>query len=78
MGFSRAEYEIPINYPWPGHPQAWASGAMPFLLIALLGVTPDAFSKRLRIVRLPPIFSIVWICAIYRSDRRPSIFTFSA
>ncbi|OQW37302.1 MAG: hypothetical protein A4E19_14165 [Nitrospira sp. SG-bin1] len=50
-GFGRAEYEIPINYPVACHPQAWASGAIPFLLTTLLGVTPDAFAERLRIVR---------------------------
>lgn len=50
-GFGRAEYEIPINYPVACHPQAWASGAMPFLLTTLLGLAPDAFAKRLRIVR---------------------------
>ncbi|ALA59248.1 putative Amylo-alpha-1,6-glucosidase [Nitrospira moscoviensis] len=50
-GFGRAEYEIPINYPVACHPQAWASGAMPFLLTTLLGLAPDGFGKRLRIVR---------------------------
>lgn len=50
-GFGRAEYEIPIHYPVACHPQAWASGAIPFLLTTLLGVAPDAFAKRLRIVR---------------------------
>jgi len=50
-GFSRREYEIPINYPVACHPQAWAAGALPFLLTTLLGFEPDAFGKRLRIVR---------------------------
>lgn len=50
-GFSREEYEIPISYPVACHPQAWASGAMPFLLTTLLGLTPEAFAKRLRIIR---------------------------
>lgn len=50
-GFGREEYDIPINYPVACHPQAWASGAIPFLLTTLLGVAPDAFAKRLRIVR---------------------------
>jgi glycogen debranching enzyme len=50
-GFSRREYEIPINYPVACHPQAWAAGALPFLVTTLLGLEPDAFSKRLRIVR---------------------------
>lgn len=50
-GFERAEYEIPVNYPVACHPQAWASGSLPFLLTTLLGLTPDAFNHRLRIVR---------------------------
>jgi glycogen debranching enzyme len=50
-GFSRQEYDIPINYPVACHPQAWASGTIPFLLVTLLGLTPEAFDKRLRIVR---------------------------
>jgi glycogen debranching enzyme len=50
-GFGREEYEIPINYPVACHPQAWASGTFPFLLTTLLGLRPDAFAKRLRIIR---------------------------
>jgi glycogen debranching enzyme len=50
-GFSRKEYEVPINYPVACHPQAWASGSMPFLLTILLGLAPEAFEQRLRIVR---------------------------
>ncbi len=48
-GFSRQEYEIPVNYPVACHPQAWAAGALPFLVTTLLGLEPDAFGKRLRI-----------------------------
>jgi glycogen debranching enzyme len=50
-GFGRAQYEIPINYPVACHPQAWASGSLPFLLTTLLGLIPEAFEKRLRISR---------------------------
>lgn len=50
-GFGRTEYEVPISYPVACHPQAWASGALPFLLTTLLGLTPDGFEKRLRIKR---------------------------
>ncbi len=55
-GFSRDEYEVPIHYPVACHPQAWAAGALPFLVTTLLGLTPEAFDKRLQIVRplLPP------------------------
>ena len=48
-GFSRQEYEIPVNYPVACHPQAWAAGTLPFLVTTLLGLEPDAFGKRLRI-----------------------------
>ena len=48
-GFSRQEYEIPVNYPVACHPQAWAAGALPFLVTTLLGLEPDAFGNRLRI-----------------------------
>jgi glycogen debranching enzyme len=50
-GFDREAYEIPINYPVACHPQAWASGSLPFLLTTLLGLLPEAFEKRLRIRR---------------------------
>jgi glycogen debranching enzyme len=50
-GFSRQEYEIPVNYPVACHPQAWAAGALPFLVVTLLGLEPDAFNQHLRIVR---------------------------
>ena len=50
-GFSRQDYEMPIDYPVACHPQAWAAGTLPFLLTTLLGLEPDAFGKRLRIVR---------------------------
>jgi hypothetical protein len=33
------------------HPQAWASGAVPYLVEALLGLVPEAFERRLRVVR---------------------------
>jgi glycogen debranching enzyme len=49
-GFSREEYQIPVNYPVACHPQAWAAGAMPFLVETLLGLRPEAFEHRLRIV----------------------------
>lgn len=50
-GFGREDYEIPINYPVACHPQAWAAGALPFLLATLLGLEPEAFDQRLEIVR---------------------------
>ena len=50
-GFSRARDPIPIRYPVADHPQAWASGSMPYFIETLLGLTPEAFDGRLRIVR---------------------------
>jgi glycogen debranching enzyme len=50
-GFSRADYEDPVPYPVACSPQAWAAGALPFMLIAGLGITPDALAGTLRIRR---------------------------
>jgi glycogen debranching enzyme len=50
-GFGREEYGQPVRYPVACHPQAWAAGAIPFLVETFLGLVPDAFNKRLKIVR---------------------------
>ena len=50
-GFDQREYRVPIPYPVADHPQAWASGSMPYLVSTLLGLRPEAFDRRLRIVR---------------------------
>jgi glycogen debranching enzyme len=50
-GFSREEYGIPIPYPVACRPQAWAAGAVPFMLETSLGLMPEAFERRLRVVR---------------------------
>jgi glycogen debranching enzyme len=50
-GFGREEYGQPVRYPVACHPQAWAAGAIPFLVETFLGLVPDAFDKRLKIVR---------------------------
>lgn len=50
-GFSRREYSAPVAYPVACHPQAWSSGALPFMIVALLGLRADAMRHRLRIVR---------------------------
>ncbi len=50
-GFSRSEYEVPVPYAAANPPQAWAAGAIPYLLEAVLGLVPEAFDRRLRIVR---------------------------
>ncbi len=57
-GFNRHEYCVPIHYPVACHPQAWAAGAVPFLLESALGLEPDGFGRRL-IVRRPCLPSFV-------------------
>lgn len=50
-GFRREEYGIPVHYPVACHPQAWAAGTVPYLVETSLGLVPEAFEHRLRIVR---------------------------
>ena len=50
-GFEKDEYGIPVDYPVACRPQAWAAGAIPFLVITCLGLQADAFAQRLRIVQ---------------------------
>ncbi len=50
-GFSRKQFKVPVRYPVACHPQAWAAGSVPFMVTSLLGIIPDAFHGRLRIVR---------------------------
>lgn len=50
-GFERDDYGVPVRYPVADHPQAWAAGAVPYLMTTLLGLVPEAFERRLRIVR---------------------------
>ncbi len=50
-GFRRREFGRPVSYPVACHPQAWAAGSVPYLLTSLLGLTPEAFDRRLRVVR---------------------------
>lgn len=50
-GFQQNVYSVPARYPIAAHPQAWAAGSLPFMLTTLLGLEPEAFDHRLRIVR---------------------------
>lgn len=50
-GFPREDYNVPVNYPVACQPQAWAAGAVPYLLKVMLGITPEALDRRLRITR---------------------------
>jgi glycogen debranching enzyme len=55
-GFDRGPDERhPVRYPVACSPQAWAAAAMPYALVSLLGLEPNALECRLRIVgpRLP-------------------------
>jgi glycogen debranching enzyme len=60
-GFRRRDFGVPVHYPVACHPQAWAAGAVPFMLERLLGLEPEAFDNRLRIVR--PILpeGVTWL-----------------
>lgn len=49
-GFSRAKYEVPVHYPLASKPQAWAAGAIPYMLTSLLGLQPETDADRLNIV----------------------------
>ncbi len=50
-GFSKKRYQTPVRYPVACHPQAWAAGAIPLMITALLGITADGFNGRLRVER---------------------------
>jgi glycogen debranching enzyme len=50
-GFAQEDYGVPVRYPVACHPQAWAAGSLPFLIESLLGLRPEGFEHRLRIVR---------------------------
>jgi len=63
-GFDREDYAIPVRYPVACHPQAWAAGAIPYLLQVMLGLEPQAFEKRLRLLR-PWLPSFVQSVALY-------------
>ncbi len=50
-GFERDRFGVPVRYPVACHPQAWAAGSIPELLRSNLGLEPDGFSHRLRVLR---------------------------
>ena len=60
-GYDRREYGVPVRYPVACHPQAWAAGSVPHLLTSALGLVPEGFDDRLRVVRpdLPSFVSAV-------------------
>ena len=50
-GFSRTQFHTPVPYPVACHPQAWAAGAIPFMLTAGLGLNADGLNGTLRVRR---------------------------
>jgi glycogen debranching enzyme len=50
-GFGRTELAVPVPYPVACRPQAWAAGAIPFLLTTALGLRADALARRLIVER---------------------------
>ena len=71
-GFERAEFGIPVRYPVACHPQAWAAGAFPHLVTTALGLVPDGFARRLRIVepRLPEFLDQLTLSGLRIADAR--------
>jgi glycogen debranching enzyme len=49
-GIARTSYGVPIGYPIACSPQAWAAGALPFMLSQVLGLRPRA-GRVLEVVR---------------------------
>jgi glycogen debranching enzyme len=60
-GFDRQRFPRPVHYPVACHPQAWAAGAIPFMLQSALGIRPAAFEHRLVVERpvLPAALGVV-------------------
>jgi glycogen debranching enzyme len=50
-GYPRRAGTRPIPYPETCSPQAWAAGAIPYMLTSCLGLEPDAPGGRLRVAR---------------------------
>ena len=49
-GIQRGESGTPVHYPVSCSPQAWASGAIFFMLASILGIRPSAQRKELNII----------------------------
>jgi glycogen debranching enzyme len=71
-GFSRTEFETPVPYPVACQPQAWAAGAIPYLVTGGLGLVPDGLARRLRVRRpsLPRWLSRVEVRGLRVADAR--------
>src|SRR6185437_9184505 len=62
-GLPRSPEGRPVPYPVACRPQAWAAGAVPAILSAVLGLCPDASRGELLIVhpQLPPWLNSVQV-----------------
>jgi glycogen debranching enzyme len=71
-GFPKEDYGVPVIYPVACQPQAWSAGAVPYMLSTLLGLVPEAFEERLRIVRptLPNLVNQVEVRGLRVGDAR--------
>ncbi len=67
-GFPRRKQSFPVSYPAANSPQAWASGAVIYLLETLLGVTPQ--QDRLLLEAPTEGLSIFLSGVPYRGSRR--------
>lgn len=50
-GTERSAHQAPVPYPVACRPQAWAAGAFPLIIQAILGLCPDAPNGRLLVVQ---------------------------
>jgi glycogen debranching enzyme len=71
-GFGRTEFAVPAPYPVACRPQAWAAGAVPFLLTEALGLRADALEGRLAVHRpvLPRWLNRVEVTGLRVGDAR--------
>ena len=69
-GFARSAFGEPVRYPVACHPQAWAAGSVPFLMVSALGLVAEGFDNRLRVVRpiLPDLTSRVEVIGLRVGD----------
>ncbi len=74
-GFEREGYDTPVHYPVACSPQGWSAGAIPFMLQSLLGLIPEAFEHRLRIVRpvLPSFVNEIELRGLRVGDARADL-----
>jgi glycogen debranching enzyme len=74
-GYGRDAFARPIRYPVACHPQAWAAGSVPFMITSLLGLSPDGFASKLRVVRpvLPAFVRHLTIEALRVGDAQATL-----